>query len=113
MRKTAFVLLITLLLSTLAVAADTYQTGKVVKWDNGSYPDGKKTKPWIVYQVRGDTMQYSIARHKENKPQMQPGEAVQYEVKGNKMTVVNAKGKKNEYQIVGQAQASGAVTQNP
>ena len=94
MRKTAFVLLITLLLSAIAVAADTYQTGKIVKWDNGTYPDGKKTKAWIVYQVQGDNLLYSIARHKETKPQMQPGDAVQYQVKGNKMTVVNAKGKK-------------------
>ena len=38
---------------------------------------------------------------------MQPGDTVQYEVKGNKMTVVNAQGKKNDYQIVGQAQAAG------
>lgn len=97
-----------MLLATLAVAADTYQTGKIVKWDNGTYPDGKKTKAWIVYQVQGDNnMLYSIARHKETKPQMQPGDAVQYEVKGNKMTVVNAKGKKNDYQIVGQSQATG------
>ena len=97
-----------LLLVAFAVAADTYQTGKIVKWDNGSYPDGKKTKAWIVYQVRGDNnMLYSIARHKETKPQMQPGDTVQYQVKGNKMTVVNAQGKKNGYQIVGQSQAPG------
>jgi len=108
MRKTAFVLLVTLALAAVAVAADNYQNGKVVKWDNGNYPDGKKTKAWIVYQLQGDNnMLYSIARHKETKPQMQPGDAVQYEVKGNKMTVVNAKGKKNDYQIVGQSQAPG------
>ena len=107
MRKAASVLSITLLLAAFAVAADTYQTGKVVKWDNGTYPDGKKTQAWIVYQVQGDNTLYSIARHKETKPKMQPGDAVQYEVKGNKISVVNAKGKKNEYQIVGQAQAAG------
>ncbi len=107
MKKTAFALLIALLLTSFAIAADTYQTGKIVKWDNGTYPDKKKTKAWIVYQVQGDNMLYSIARHKETKPQMQPGEAVQYHVKGNEMTVVNAKGKKNNYQIVGQSQASG------
>ncbi len=107
MRKTAFVLLITLALSAVAIAADTYQTGKMVKWNDGTYPDGKKTKPWIVYQVQGDNLLYSVARKKETKPQMQPGEAVQYQVKGNKMTVVSAKGKKNDYQIVGQSQAPG------
>jgi hypothetical protein len=106
-RKTAFALLITLLLASFAVAADTYQTGKVVKWDKGTYPDGKKTKAWIVYQVQGDSTLYSIARHKETKPQMEPGEAVQYEVKGSKIEVVNAKGKKETYQIVGQSQAPG------
>ena len=108
MRKTAFTLLITLLLTSFAVAADTYQTGKVVKWDNGTYPDGKKTKAWIVYQVQGDNnMLYSVARHKETKPQMQPGDAVQYQVKGNQITVIDAKGKKTKYQIVGQSQAPG------
>ena len=105
-RKTAFVLVITLLLTAVAVAADTYQTGKIVKWDNGTYPDKKKTKPWIVYQVQGDSLVYSIAHKKETKPQMQPGETVQYELKGNKMTVVNAKGKKETYQVVGQAEAA-------
>ena len=106
MRKTALVLVITMLLAILSFAAEAYQNGKVVKWDNGTYPDGKKTKAWIVYQVQGENMLYSVARHKETKPQMQPGEAVQYEVKGNKMTVVNAKGKKESYQIVGQSQAA-------
>ncbi len=106
MRRTAL-LSITLLLTTVAIAADNYQTGKIVKWDNGAYPDGKKTKAWIVYQMQSDNMLYSIARHKETKPEMQPGDAVQYEVKGNKMTVVNAKGKKETYQIVGQSQAAG------
>jgi len=106
-RKIAFALLLILSLSWLALAADTYQTGKIVKWDNGTYPDGKKTKDWIVYQVQGDNLLYSIARHKETKAQMEPGETVQYQVKGNQMTVVNAKGKKNNYQIVGQSQAPG------
>jgi len=107
-RKIAFALLITLLLSCLAVAGDTYQTGQIVKWDKGTYPQGDhKTKAWIVYQVQGDNMFYSIAHHKETKPQMEPGEQVQYHVKGNQMKVVNAKGKKTEYQIVGQAQAPG------
>jgi len=106
MRKTAFVLLITFALSAVAIAADTYQTGKIVKWDNGTYPDKKKTKPWVVYQVQGDNLVYSVARKKETKPQTQPSETVQYEVKGNKMTVVNAKGKKETYQIVGQSQAA-------
>ena len=106
MRKTACALLITLLLTTLALAADTFQTGKIVKWDNGTYPDGKKTKTWVVYQVQGDNLLYSIARKKESKPQMQPGDTVQYQVKGNQMTV-DDKGKKNKYQIVGQQQATG------
>jgi hypothetical protein len=105
MRKVAFALLLTFALTAIAIAADTYQTGKIVKWDNSTYPDGKKTKAWIVYQVQGDNMLYSIARHKETKPQMQPGDTVQYEVKGNQMTV-DDQGKKNKYQIVGQSQAT-------
>ncbi len=92
-------------MTSVAVAADTYQTGKIVKWDNGTYPDKKKTKPWVVYQLQGDNLLYSIARHKETKAQMEPGETVQYDLKGNKMTVVNAKGKKETYQVVGQSQA--------
>ncbi len=65
----------------------------------------KKTKPWIVYQIQGDSLMYSVARHKETKPQMQPGDVVQYFVKGNQMKLINASGKKTEYQIVGQSQA--------
>ena len=55
MRKVAFVLLLTFALTAIAVAADTYQTGKIVKWDHGTYPDGKQTKAWIVYQVTADS----------------------------------------------------------
>jgi hypothetical protein len=106
-KKTALAVLIMLLLTAFAMGADVYQTGKVVKWDKGTYPDGKKTKPWIVYQIQGDTMQYSVARHKETQPKMQPGDVVQLEVKGNKATVIDAQGHKEEYQVVGQAQGSG------
>ena len=105
MRETALALLMTFLLTGFALAADTYQAGKVVKWDYGTYPQGDhKTKGWIVYQVQSDNRLYSIARHKETKPKMQPGEPVQFRVKGNQMTVVNAQGKKTEYQIVGQSE---------
>lgn len=38
---------------------------------------------------------------------MQPGEPVQFRAKGNQMTVVNAQGKKTDYQIVGQSEAPG------
>jgi len=107
-RKTALALLVTFLLTGFAAAADTFQAGKVVKWENGTYPQGDhKTKAWIVYQVQSDNMLYSIARHKETKPKMQPGEPVQFRAKGNQMTVVNAQGKKTDYQIVGQSEAPG------
>ena len=83
-------------LAAISVAADIYQTGKIVKWDNGTYPDGKKTKGWIVYQVQGDdNTLYSVARHKETKPQMQPGDTVQYQVKGAQITIED-KGKKTK-----------------
>lgn len=108
MKKTALVLLMIFLVAVMAVAADTYQTGKIVKWDNGSYPDGKKSKSWIVYQLQTDSSIYSIARKKETKPQMQAGESVQYQMqKNNNISVINSKGKKNTYQIVGQSQAPG------
>jgi len=108
-RKTCFVVLMTILLSGFAVTADTYyQAGKVVKWENGTYPQGDhKTKAWIVYQVQSDKMFYSIARHKETKPKMEPGEQLQFRVKGTQMTVVNAQGKKTQYQIIGQSEATG------
>jgi hypothetical protein len=38
---------------------------------------------------------------------MQPGDTVQLDVKGNKATVINARGHKEQYQVVGQAQAPG------
>jgi len=75
-RKIALVLLMTLVMSALAMAGTPYLNGKIVKWDNGTYPDGKKTKTWVVYQLQTDSSVYSIARKKEDKPQMQAGEAV-------------------------------------
>ena len=106
MKKTAFVLI--LLFSMVAFAADTYQQGKIVKWENGTYAEKSKSKNWIVYQPQTDTTTYSIARQKETKPQMQAGEVVQYEIKKNtRINVINANGKKHEYQIVGQTAGPG------
>ena len=96
----------TLVLAAMA-AADSYKQGTIVKWENGTYAQNSKKKPmknWIIYQLQTDNGVYSIARQKETKPQMQAGETVQYELKkDNKVTVVNAKGKKNDYQVVGQS----------
>ena len=109
MRRIAFALLITLLLSCLAVAGDNYQTAKVVKWENSTYQQKKnKVGQWVVYSIQTDaTTTYEVARKKETKPKMQPGDTVQLEVKGNKATVINAQGHKEQYQVVGQAQAPG------
>ena len=97
------------LLSSFAFAADSYQQGKIVKWENGTYAESsKKMKNWIVYQLQTDSTTYSIARHKETKPQMQAGETVQYEIKkGNRINVISASGSKHEYQIVGQTAGPG------
>ena len=108
MRKTAFTLLIMVLLTAFAVAADTFQTGKVVKWENSTYQQKKnKVGQWVVYYIQIDATTYEVARKKETKPKMQPGDTVQLEVKGNKATVINAQGHKEQYQLVGQAQAPG------
>ena len=109
MRKIAFALLMALLLSCLAVAADIYQTGKVVKWENSTYQQKKnKVGQWVVYYIQTNaTTTYEVARKKETKPKMQPGDTVQLKVKGNKATVINARGHKEQYRVVGQAQAPG------
>ena len=108
MKKTACMLLLMLSLSTLAMAGEPYLQGRIVKWEKGTYAENsKKMKNWIVYQLQGDTTTYSIARHKETKPQMQAGEVVQYQLKKNQISVIDANGHKREYQIVGQASAPG------
>ena len=74
--KTAFLLLMIFLLSCVSFAADAYQPGKIVKWENGTYAQNSKKKPmknWIIYQLQTDNTTYSIARQKETKPQMQAG----------------------------------------
>lgn len=105
MKRAAFALL--LLASTFAAAADTYRQGKILKWENSTYAaKNKEAKNWVVYQLQTDTGTYSIARQKETKPQMQPDEIVQYEMKKkDKVEVIDANGKKREYQIVGQSAA--------
>ena len=110
MKRTAFVLVLLLLFSAFALADDTYQNGKIIKWENGTYATGSKKHPsknWVVYQLQGDNnTTYSIARTKETKPEMQAGDAVQYQIKkSTEMTVIRANGKKQTYQIVGQAAA--------
>ncbi len=104
MRRVAAALLATLLMTAFAMAGDTYKNGKIVKWENGTYAESsKKMKNWIIYQLQTDNTTYSIARHKETKPQMQAGETVQYELKkNNRVNVISANGQKHEYQIVGQ-----------
>lgn len=106
MKKTALVLLLTFTLSALAFAGDTYLPGKIAKWENGTYPDGKKMKTWVVYSLQTDSTSYQIAHKGENKPQMQAGEAVEYFIKkSNQIYVKNAQGKRREYQIIGQTAA--------
>jgi hypothetical protein len=106
MKKTVSLLLLTLCLSAFSFAADAYQPGKILKWENGNYAEKNKTKTWVIYQLQGGGTTYSIARHKETKPQMQAGEAVQYQLKKkNEIVVIDVNGKKHEYQIIGQAAA--------
>jgi len=107
MKKLGLALLLLLLLSAVAAAADTYRQGKILKWENSTYAaKHKEAKNWVVYQLQTDTGNYSIARQKETKPQMQAGDIVQYELKKkDKVEVIDAKGKKREYQIVGQSAA--------
>jgi hypothetical protein len=113
LKRSAVVLMLITLVCTLAFAGnDTYRQGKILKWENGTYADNSKkhpTKNWVIYQLQTDTATYSIARHKETKPQMQAGEVVQYELKGsNQINVVDANGKKHEYQVVGQSAVQSA-----
>ncbi len=104
MKKTALLLLLTILMSAFAFAGDTYLPGKIVKWENATYPDGKKMKTWVVYTLQGESTTYSIAHKGENKPQMQAGDSVQYFIKKNtQVYVLDAKNKKREYQIIGQS----------
>ena len=103
-------MLFALLVTAPSWAADSYSKGKILKWENGTYADKKQSKNWVVYQLQTDGTTYSIARHKETKPQMQPGETVQYALKGtNEIKVIDARGKKRDYQIVGQAAPSPAA----
>ncbi len=107
MKKTFAIFLMTLILSAFALA-DTFQTAKVVKWENSTYQQKKKkVGQWVVYYTQTDAITYEVARKKEDKPKMQPGDTVQLEVKGNKATVINAQGHKEQYQVVGQAQGPG------
>ena len=107
MKRTAFTLLLVLLVTALSWAADTYHQGKILKWEDSTYAARKKeAKNWVVYQLETDTGTYSIARQKETKPQMQTGDIVQYALKGkDEVKVIDARGKKRDYHIVGQSAA--------
>ena len=103
MKRVALAFVMAFFVSACAWAVDTYSPGKILKWENGTYADKKASKNWVIYQLQADGTTYSIARHKETKPQLQAGEAVQYVLKkGNQINVIDASGKKHEYQIVGQ-----------
>jgi hypothetical protein len=104
MKKAILALLMSAFLSSFA-AAFTFQTAKVTKWQNNTYQQKKnKVGQWVVYYIQTDTITYEVARKKETKPKMQPGETVQIEVKGNKANVINAQGHKEQYEVVGQGQ---------
>ena len=106
MKKPLALFLLTLVFSSFGLA-ETYQNAHVVKWENSTYQQKKnKVGKWVVYYIQTDATTYEIARKKETKPKMQAGETVQLEVKGDKATVTNAQGHKEQYQVVGQAVGS-------
>jgi cell division protein FtsL len=107
MKRTGLALLLIFVLTAFSAAADSYRQGKILKWENSTYAAKKKqARNWVVYQLETDTGTYSIARQKESKPEMQAGEIVQYELKGqNEIKVIDANGRKREYRIVGESAA--------
>ena len=108
MKKITCLLLVVVSITVFSFAADAYRPGKILKWENGTYAEKNKSKSWVIYQLQADGTTYSIARHKETKPQMQAGESVQYQLKKkNQINVIDANGKKHEYQIVGQTAGPG------
>jgi hypothetical protein len=90
-----------LFLLTSSAWAQTSMPGSVTKWEKATYAkNSHNTKNQIVYTVRvGDTT-YKIAR-KSDKVDLQAGEQVNCEVGKKHITVVDAKGKERQYDIVG------------
>lgn len=88
-------------LFTLAMWAQTYETGNVLKWETKTYSQSAHTiRNHPVYSVQVGAVVYQIAR-RSTQVEMNTGQQIKCRVEKGEMLVVNAKGKETKYDIVG------------
>ena len=93
-------------LHTVTAWAQSYEPGSVNKWEKATYAkNSHNTKNQIVYTVRVGDATYKLAR-KSDKVDLQAGEQVKCEVGKKHITVIDAKGKERQYDIVGSESGS-------
>jgi hypothetical protein len=100
MKKFLFSLLVASLFTALS-AAQTYESGSVLKWEMKSYSQSANIiRNHVVYTVKVGDATYQIAK-RSDKVELSVGQRLECRVDKSHFFVLNAKGKETKYDIEG------------
>jgi hypothetical protein len=100
-------LIFAIVLCAIAVFAQSYQQGKILKWDIEPYgKHGNVTRNAAVYYIQIGTTVHQVTRG-TTKPEtnLASGKQVQCRIEKDHMFIPDEKGKEVEYSIIGASEA--------
>lgn len=113
MKKGLVTILAILVLGSPLLAAESIQTGKIIRWESEAYSQNDhETRNRVVYYVQGDSVIYKITpRHDKARVKMEAGEAIHFRIKGGsgkhgvmgRMYLTHDTGKETEFDIIGES----------
>jgi hypothetical protein len=106
MRKTT--LTFALLLCAVSVLAQSYQQGKILKWDVEAYGrHGNVTRNAAIYYIQVEKTVYQVTRG-TTRPEssLSAGNQIQCRIEKDRMFVPDEKGKEVKYSIIGVSEAN-------
>ncbi|MBZ5551145.1 MAG: hypothetical protein LAO21_00390 [Acidobacteriia bacterium] len=113
MKKSLIALFAFLILGSPLLAAESVQTGKIIKWETETYSKNDHvTRNRVVYYVQGDAVTYKITpRHDKGRVKMEAGVEIHFRIKSangkhgvlGHMFLSRDTGKETEFDIIGES----------
>ncbi|MBZ5534632.1 MAG: hypothetical protein LAO31_01655 [Acidobacteriia bacterium] len=113
MKKILITVFAILILGSPFLAAESIQTGKILKWETETYSQNDHvTRNRVVYYVQGETVTYKITpRNDKGRVKMEVGEGVHFRIKSangkhgvlGHMFLSRDEGKETEFDVIGES----------